>query len=432
MTVEHRPCESEWDYAMPDNWPRVRNKQLLAESLAVSQDGAEELLSVSHITGITPRSEKKVTMIEAVTLDGYRLVEPGDLVVNMMWAWMGALGVSRYAGIVSPAYSVYRPRPGAAIDTRYYDYLYRSDGYVAEMTRHSRGIHSSRLRIYPTVFLNLQVPHPPLEVQRAIADFLDRETAHIDTLIEQQQRLAELAQERRSAVISHAISRGLDGSAEVKPSGLGAAPLVPEHWHVMPLRHALDYREGPGILAMDFRDEGVPLLRVSGVRSSKASLAGCNYLDPDAVTQKWAHFRVEMGDLLISASASMGTVSEVSSPDVVGAVPYTGLIRIRPGRMTADFIRWFMVSGEFMDQVESMKTGSTIQHFGPSHLAQMRVALPPADEQRLIAIFLDEETAKIDTLIAETERFVELARERRSALITAAVTGQIDVRGEVL
>ena len=208
MTVEHRPCESEWDYAMPDNWPRVRNKQLLAESLAVSQDGAEELLSVSHITGITPRSEKKVTMIEAVTLDGYRLVEPGDLVVNMMWAWMGALGVSRYAGIVSPAYSVYRPRPGAAIDTRYYDYLYRSDGYVAEMTRHSRGIHSSRLRIYPTVFLNLQVPHPPLEVQRAIADFLDRETAQIDTLLAKKRTLIERLNEKRSVAPS-----GNDSSA---------------------------------------------------------------------------------------------------------------------------------------------------------------------------------------------------------------------------
>lgn len=89
MTVEHRTHESEWDYAVPDSWPRVRNKQLLAESLAVSQDGDEELLSVSHITGITPRSEKKVTMIEAETLGGYRLVEPGDLVINMMWAWMG-------------------------------------------------------------------------------------------------------------------------------------------------------------------------------------------------------------------------------------------------------------------------------------------------------------------------------------------------------
>jgi type I restriction enzyme, S subunit len=136
---------------------------------------------------------------------------------------------------------------------------------------------------------------------------------------------------------------------------------------------------------------------------------------------------VDLGDLLISASASMGTVSEVTE-ETTGAVPYTGIIRIKPGRMHQDFIRWFVVSGEFIDQVDSLKTGSTIQHFGPTHLAQMRVALPPIDEQRRIAAYLDEQVAKIDTLIEETERFIDLSRERRSAVITAVVTGQIDVR----
>lgn len=274
----------------------------------------------------------------------------------------------------------------------------------------------------------LPAPIPEALEQRVIADYLDRETARIDMLIDEQQRLIDMLRERRSAVISHSVGRGLDEDVEAKPSGLLSNPLVPRHWQTMPLRHALTYQEGPGILAVDFRDEGVPLLRVSGVRTPEASLDGCNFLDPDAVDARWSHFRVKMGDLLISASASMGTVSEVRSADVVGAVPYTGLIRFRPGLMKADFIRWFMVSGEFMEQVESMKTGSTIQHFGPSHLAQMRVALPPANEQHRIAVYLDEQTAKIDNLIAETEKFIELSRERRSALITAAVTGQIDVR----
>lgn len=122
----------------------------------------------------------------------------------------------------------------------------------------------------------------------------------------------------------------------------------------------------------------------------------------------------------------MGTVSEVTE-ETAGAVPYTGLIRIKPGRMHKDFIRWFVVSDEFIDQVDSLKTGSTIQHFGPTHLAQMRVALPSTDEQRQIAAYLDEQTLMVDTLIAEAERFIGLSKERRAALIAAAVTGQIDV-----
>lgn len=312
--------------------------------------------------------------------------------------------------------------PGSGVDQRYlywamsqvrFDYLV-NPGAVPSLS-------DKKLLDFPLLL-------PPYAEQRAIADYLDRETARIDTLIEEQQRLIETLRERRTAVISRSVARGLDDLVALEESGLPGAGPVPEHWQIMPLRYAIFFQEGPGIMAADFRDEGVPLLRVRSVRSSQTTLAGCNYLDADDVVRRWSHFRVDLGDLLISASASMGTVSEVTE-ETVGAVPYTGIIRIKAGRMIKDFVRWFLVSDEFMDQVDSLKTGSTIQHFGPTHLAQMRVALPPRDEQRRIAAYLDGQTAKIDALIAEAERFIELSKERRAALITAAVTGQIDVRG---
>jgi type I restriction enzyme S subunit len=195
---------------VPAHWRVLRNKNLLSESTTVSADGSEELLSVSHLTGITPRSEKNVTMTEAETLDGYRLVEPGDLVINTMWAWMGALGVSRVEGIVSPAYGVYRPLQGAKFHPPYFDYLYRSRPYVVEMTRFSRGIWSSRLRIYPEVFLRLHVVVPPLDEQRRIAAYLDEQNAKIDTLIAETERFIELARERRSALITAAVTGQID------------------------------------------------------------------------------------------------------------------------------------------------------------------------------------------------------------------------------
>ncbi|KTS04015.1 hypothetical protein NS283_10370 [Microbacterium testaceum] len=227
--------------------------------------------------------------------------------------------------------------------------------------------------------------------------------------------------------MARAVSRGLDASFHLVDAPKLASGTMPAHWSLTPLKRAVGYQEGPGIMAADFRDAGVPLLRISSVNTATATLEGCNFLDPDLVRDRWSRFRVALGDLLISASASMGTIAEVATDDVVGAVPYTGIIRISQGKMLRDFAKWFFISEEFLMQVEALKTGSTIQHFGPSHLGQMWVGLPPVSEQRAIAARLRHSTARIDESIRIAERGVTLARERRTALITAAVTGKVDV-----
>lgn len=196
--------------AVPSHWRRLRNKVLLAERSEVTQSGDEELLSVSHLTGVTPRSEKNVTMFEAESNVGYRQVSPGDLVINTMWAWMGAMGISRHQGIVSPAYGVYSYRCPDDVHPPFFDYLYRTPEYVVEMTRWSRGITSSRLRLYPEVFLSLAIVVPPVEEQRQIADHLDAKTAATRALIDKAQRFIELAHERRAALITAAVTGEID------------------------------------------------------------------------------------------------------------------------------------------------------------------------------------------------------------------------------
>lgn len=199
----------------PAHWLRRRNKDILRESTELSADGSEELLTVSHLTGITTRASKRVNMIEAESLVGYRLVEVGDLVINTMWAWMGALGVSTIEGVVSPAYGVYRPTTGVDYHPAYFDHLYRSTPYVVEMTRHSRGIWESRLRLYPDVFLRLPVVIPPLHEQLEIAAFLGKQTARIDALIAEAERFIELSRERRSALITAAVTGQINVRGEV-------------------------------------------------------------------------------------------------------------------------------------------------------------------------------------------------------------------------
>jgi len=285
------------------------------------------------------------------------------------------------------------------------------------------------------------VPFPPADEQRAIAHFLDRETVKLDTLVEKKRALIEKLKEKRTTLISRTVTRGLPPDAaraaglnpnpKLKLSGVEWYGDVLDDWAVKPLKRGVRFLEGPGIMAADFLDEGVPLLRIAGIGGRTATLEGCNYLSSDLVKERWSHFRVRRGDLLISGSASTGFCSEVDEV-TEGAVPYTGIIiiRPRPQEVEKDFIRWFCLSDQFLTQANLARTGSTIQHFGPSHLSRMVIALPPLTEQRVIAHYLDRETAKIDRMVEKVEAAIERLREYRVSLITAAVTGKIDVRGE--
>lgn len=162
-----------WLGSIPSHWCHRRAKFLFREVDERSKTGNEEMLSVSHLTGVTPRSEKIVTMFMAESNVGHKVCHPDDLVVNTLWAWMGALGVTRYEGIVSPAYGVYRPLQGSGLSPTYANYLLRTPLYAAEYQRRSTGVNSSRLRLYPEHMLSVPVLVPPEEDQTAIVRFLN-------------------------------------------------------------------------------------------------------------------------------------------------------------------------------------------------------------------------------------------------------------------
>ncbi len=264
-------------------------------------------------------------------------------------------------------------------------------------------------------------------VQRAIASFLDRETARIDTLIEKKRRLLDLLEEKRTALITRAVTRGLDPDVPMKDSGVEWIGEIPEHWEVVRLPWKVAFREGPGIMAKDFKEEGVPLIRIGNLRGNVVSDDWEQYLDPSQVSAKWSHFRVHKGDLLISASATSGQVSVVTEI-AHGAIPYTGIIRMRPSndQLETAFLRYLLASSMFLQQVSALRTGVGIQHFGPTHLRRVKVPLPPLKEQldilRDLAVRLDG----LERLRASTAKAVELLQEYRTTLISSAVTGQLD------
>jgi type I restriction enzyme S subunit len=182
-------------------------------------------------------------------------------------------------------------------------------------------------------------------------------------------------------------------------------------WIELLFPEVIDFQEGPGILAKDFRDEGVPLVRLSGLDRGGSALSGCNYLDSEMVANKWAHFALAKGDTLLSTSASLGRIAVVDG-DAVGAIPYTGIIRMRPrdGRLIAPFIRYLLEGPDFQRQAEMVGVGSVIRHFGPMHLRQMSVRLPPPDQQRAIAHILGTLDDKIELNRRMSETLEAMAR----------------------
>ena len=197
-----------WLGEIPAHWESERAQWLFRERDHRSEEGDEELLTVSHLTGVTPRSEKEVYMFEAKTTEGYKICFPGDLVINTLWAWMGAMGVSPVNGIVSPAYNVYEP--SERLDPAYVDALVRLPTFAQEVIRYSKGVWSSRLRLYPEGFFEVFLPVPPLSEQQQIVGFLETEREKLDELQAAAESTIALLKERRSALIAAAVTGHID------------------------------------------------------------------------------------------------------------------------------------------------------------------------------------------------------------------------------
>jgi type I restriction enzyme S subunit len=203
----HAPMKDsgvEWIGKVPEHWRVERSKWLFSERNERSKTGEEEMLTVSHLTGVTPRSEKDVNMFEADTNEGYKICHTGDLVINTLWAWMGAMGIAPVTGMVSPAYHVYIP--SGEIFPAYIDAIVRLPVIAKEVTRYSKGVWSSRLRLYPEGFYEVYFPVPPLEEQKQIIDFIKKENKRSEDLYNNTKRSIALLEERRSALITAAVT----------------------------------------------------------------------------------------------------------------------------------------------------------------------------------------------------------------------------------
>lgn len=257
----------------------------------------------------------------------------------------------------------------------------------------------------------LSIPVPPTQEQRAISDYLDRETARIDTLIEEQQRLIEMLRERRQAIIDVAFSTLGEPCAQLR-------------------RYTRFLTSGSRGWGDYYADEGERFVRIGNLPRASLDLRGeVQFVDLPVDVTEGSRTMLEAGDLLFSITAYLGSVAVVDG-DWIGAYvsQHVALCRLELEHVDPRFIGWYMLTTTGRDQLNEGAAGGAKMQLALDDIKGLRVPLAPINEQRCIAASLDEQTAKVDVLIAESERFIELAGERHGALITAAVMGQIDVR----
>lgn len=411
----------DWVRRVPDSWKKDWLKWHVSLSTERPDEEQRAMLpylsneDIASWTGKLLREE-----LEPYEADS-RLFQAGDVLFNKLRPYLAKVFHAEFDGASSG--ELLCLRPSEDVDTRYLFYVLTSFGFIDAVNSHTFGSKMPRAD-WETVG-HQPLPLPRIEAQQRIARFLDEKTVQIDGLIEKKRVLLDRLAEKRQALITRAVTKGLNPEVPMKPSGIAWLGDIPTHWEVLPLKRVIRYQEGPGIMAVDFRDEGVPVLRVASIGGRYATLDGVNYLDPDMAYGKWGHFLTEKGDLLISASATSGIVSEVNE-QTSGCVPYTGIIRINPieGEATSSFVRHLLVSNVFLSQIDQFKAGSTIQHFGPYHLGLMNIAKPPVTEQKDIGSELDELLLRLELNEKRVERSVELLSEYRAAIITEAVTGQ--------
>jgi type I restriction enzyme S subunit len=276
--------------------------------------------------------------------------------------------------------------------------------------------------------VNLFIPWPPRDEQRTISTFLDHETAKIEALIAEQQHLIELLQEKRQAVISHAVTKGLNPDAPMKDSGVEWLGEVPEHWTLKRLKH-LSPNLTVGIVVNPSEyvsDEGLPFIYGGDIREGVIDWENSRRIAP-ALSDKQAKTRLRSGDLLMVRVGAPGITAVVPAECEGGNC--ASVMLIRQGSFSSQWLCFTLNTRIVRFQVEVVQYGAAQEQFNISHAVNFWLPVPPRQEQDRIATFLLSEHEKAQGLILQAQNAVSLLQERRSALISAAVTGQIDVRG---
>ena len=438
----YRNSGVEWLGEVPEHWEVQRLKNAASINDQTLSDNEDPLRKVSYVDIGSVHSTDGITMMEKMVFEdapsrARRLVSDGDTIISTVRTYLRAITpIERPPDdmVVSTGFAVVRPRN---LDSRFCSWVLKEYGFVEEVVACSTGvsypaINAPKLGTFP-------IPIPPLDDQRAIAAFLDRETERIDKLVAKHRLLIERLAEYRTALITSTVTQGLphdvaraagfDPLPRFEPSGTEWLGDVPAHWDVLQLRHL-----GEAIIGLTYspqdvvsEERGVLVLRASNVVDDHIVYGDNVYVDC-AVPERLI---VRQGDILIcSRSGSRALIGKNARIDAESAGATFGAFMTVFRGENSEYLHYVFNSKLFENQSGAYST-STINQLTLEILNSIKVPWPPLGEQRAIAAFLGRARARIDSLSGRVETAIERLQEYRTSLITAAVTGKIDVREPV-
>lgn len=416
-----------WSPRVPRGWRVLRNGRLFAHRV---QTGFPDLpiLEVSLRTGVRVRDMENLKRKQVMSQkEKYKRAAKGDIAYNMMRMWQGALGPAPVDGLVSPAYVVVKPFEEA--NSAYFSYLFRTDAYMREVNKFSRGIVADRNRLYWDEFKQMPSLVPPRPEQDQIVAYLRAQDAHIARLIKAKRDLIGLLTEQKLRIIDHAVTRGLDASVALKPSGIDWLGDVPGHWDARKLKFVTRRIAGGSTPKSDeprYWGGDVVWVTPKDVSKTNSLTSSLRTITREGL-RSCSTSLVPSGSIVITSRAPVGNVAIAG----VELCTNQGCKAIVPATevMISDYL--FLLLLRMKERLQVLANGTTFAEIGTSVLANEFVPLPPVSEQVTICRWIEDECRPVNEAIARADDEIKLIREYRDRQIADVVTGQVDVRGWV-
>ena len=398
----------EWLGDLPSHWQVRRTKllfNLITEPAPVGN--SEELLSVYTALGVKPRKELEARGNKASSTDNYWRVQQGDIIVNKLLAWMGAVGISEYNGVTSPAYDILRPREN--VNPYYYNFLFRNPIASREFKRHSRGIMDMRLRLYFSRFGDIKLPLPPIDEQNKIVEYLHFKLKKIDRFIRKKKQLIKLLNEQKNAVINQSVTKGLDFNFKMKPSGIEWLGDIPEHWELKRLKYLSKITTG-NKNTEDKKEDG-----------------DYDFFVRSQTIEKINSYSFD-GEGILTAGDGVGVGKVFHYVD--GKFDYHQRVYLFykfSDNVFGKFLFYYLKS-LLKTELMLYNAKSTVDSVRLPVLKNFQVAHPDLEEQKRIVIHIEKEFEIIEKTISTIEKEISLVLEYKTEIIIEAVTGKMDVR----